>query len=74
MAQDFHDLTGQVIKKVVDLAATLETSLVALLVETQQVERRSEEGWLSGPAVRADNPDVVKDQAQVDSLLESLGF
>jgi chemotaxis protein CheZ len=33
MAQDFHDLTGQVIKKVVDLAGTLEVSLVALLVE-----------------------------------------
>jgi chemotaxis protein CheZ len=74
MAQDFHDLTGQVIKKVVDLAATLETSLVALLVETQQVERKADEGWLNGPAVRADNPEVVKDQAQVDALLESLGF
>jgi chemotaxis protein CheZ len=74
MAQDFHDLTGQVIKKVVELAATLETSLVELLVEAQQGERKPESGWLSGPAVRADSPDVVKDQAQVDSLLESLGF
>jgi chemotaxis protein CheZ len=74
MAQDFHDLTGQVIKKVVDLAATLESSLVALLVETQQAERKPDEGWLSGPAVRTDRPDVVANQAQVDSLLESLGF
>ena len=74
MAQDFHDLTGQVIKKVVELAATLESSLVALLVETQQAERKPDEGWLSGPAVRTDRPDVVTNQAQVDSLLESLGF
>lgn len=34
MAQDFHDLTGQVIKKVVTLASTLEQQLVQLLVET----------------------------------------
>jgi len=74
MAQDFHDLTGQVIKKVVDLAATLESSLVALLVETQQAERKPDEGWLSGPAVHTDRADVVANQAQVDSLLESLGF
>jgi chemotaxis protein CheZ len=74
MAQDFHDLTGQVIKKVVELAATLESSLVALLVETQQAERRPDEGWLNGPAVRTDRPEVVANQAQVDSLLESLGF
>jgi chemotaxis protein CheZ len=74
MAQDFHDLTGQVIKKVVELAATLESSLVALLVETQQAERKPDEGWLSGPSVRTDRPDVVANQAQVDSLLESLGF
>ena len=74
MAQDFHDLTGQVIRKVVDLAATLETSLVALLVETRNEERRPERGWLNGPAVRTDSPDIVKDQREVDALLESLGF
>ena len=34
MAQDFHDLTGQVIAKVVNLAATIEEQLVLLLVQT----------------------------------------
>lgn len=34
MAQDFHDLTGQVIAKVVTLAASIETQLVTLLVQT----------------------------------------
>ena len=34
MAQDFHDLTGQVISKVVALAANIEAQLVELLVMT----------------------------------------
>jgi len=34
MAQDFHDLTGQVIGRVVTLAATIEEQLLQLLVES----------------------------------------
>lgn len=34
MAQDFHDLTGQVIAKVVSLASNLESQLVELLLQT----------------------------------------
>uniref|UniRef100_UPI0025CFABD4 protein phosphatase CheZ n=1 Tax=uncultured Acidovorax sp. TaxID=158751 RepID=UPI0025CFABD4 len=34
MAQDFHDLTGQVIARVVNLAATIEEQLVQLLIQT----------------------------------------
>ncbi|MES2183568.1 MAG: protein phosphatase CheZ [Pseudomonadota bacterium] len=34
MAQDFHDLTGQVIARVVSLAATIEAQLVQLLIQT----------------------------------------
>jgi chemotaxis protein CheZ len=34
MAQDFHDLTGQVIARVVTLAATIEKQLVELLIQT----------------------------------------
>lgn len=33
MAQDFHDLTGQVVRKVLDVANALEDNLVALLVQ-----------------------------------------
>lgn len=33
MAQDFHDLTGQVINRVVTLAATIESQLLQLLVQ-----------------------------------------
>jgi len=40
MAQDFHDLTGQVVAKVVALAADLEDSLVKLLVQAAPRKRR----------------------------------
>ena len=77
LAQDFHDLTGQVIKKVVDVAQNLETQLVKLLIESSPPERRLEVGeeWLNGPVIDATGrSDVVTDQTQVDDLLESLGF
>ena len=77
MAQDFHDLTGQTVRKVVDMASSLEESLVKLLLETTPPEQRTrvETGFLNGPAVDAEKrTDVVSNQAQVDDLLESLGF
>lgn len=77
MAQDFHDLTGQVIGKVVALAVTLEEQLVKLLIETTppELRHRTEAEVLDGPVVNpAGRDDVVTDQAQVDDLLASLGF
>ena len=47
MAQDFHDLTGQVVAKVVALASDLEDSLVKLLVQAAPPE---------GPEGRARRP------------------
>ncbi len=40
MAQDFQDLTGQVIKRVLDAAQRLETQLLALLIETSPEDKR----------------------------------
>jgi chemotaxis protein CheZ len=77
MAQDFHDLTGQVIRKVVALAQSMEEQLVRLLIETTPPEQRKqlESERLNGPVVSAaGRDDVVTDQAQVDDLLASLGF
>lgn len=76
MAQDFQDLTGQVIKKITDLAQHLERQLLMLLVENAPEDRRSAaSGLLNGPVVDGtDRDDVVTGQAQVDELLESLGF
>jgi len=77
MAQDFQDLTGQVIKKITALAQNMEQQLVHLLVDLVPAEMRSEidTGLLNGPVINAaGRSDVVTDQNQVDDLLESLGF
>ena len=83
MAQDFHDLTGQVIKKVVTLAANIEDELLRLLLQTAPPESSVKAAApaaeyvpaLDGPVVDAKNStDVVTDQSQVDDLLASLGF
>lgn len=77
MAQDFQDITGQVIKKVVDLAHTLETELLQILLEVTPADKRVQKpgGLLNGPVVTASGrDDVVTSQEQVDDLLDSLGF
>lgn len=77
MAQDFHDLTGQVINRIATLATGLEEQLVSLLLETTPPDKRgeAESAWLSGPVIdAAGRSDVVTSQGQVDDLLESLGF
>jgi chemotaxis protein CheZ len=88
MAQDFHDLTGQVISKVVALAANIEAQLIELLVLTAPSDSPAKatppvgetvteitEPLLQGPVVNPEgNPDVVQGQSEVDDLLASLGF
>jgi len=77
MAQDFQDLTGQVIKKVVAVAQELESQLMAVLIDTMPGEKRTEsvKNLLNGPVINAEGrTDVVGSQQQVDDLLDSLGF
>ena len=79
MAQDFQDLTGQVIKRVVELAQTLESELIDLLLivapEGRAAARKKDDSLLNGPVIDAANrSDVVSTQEQVDDLLDSLGF
>lgn len=77
MAQDFQDLTGQVIKKIIVMAQDMENQLLGLLVEGTSPEKKAEmdSGLLNGPVIKADGrSDIVTDQGQVDDLLESLGF
>lgn len=77
MAQDFQDLTGQVIKKVVALAQDLETGLMGALLDVLPETKRTEEvaSLMNGPVVNAEGrTDVVVNQEQVDDLLDSLGF
>ena len=77
MAQDFHDLTGQVVAKVVALASELEDSLVKLLVQAAPPEQaqKVEQSFLNGPVVNPEGrTDIVSNQGEVDDLLASLGF
>lgn len=77
MAQDFQDLTGQVIKKIVEMSQELESGLLQVLIEAMPAEKRAAtpEGLLNGPVINSEGrSDVVTSQEQVDDLLESLGF
>lgn len=77
MAQDFQDLTGQVIKKVTELGHSLEAQMVQLLIDYAPNDGRREavSSLLNGPQINPEgNTEVVADQGQVDDLLESLGF
>ncbi|MFY9329913.1 MAG: protein phosphatase CheZ [Georgfuchsia sp.] len=77
MAQDFQDLTGQVIKKTTEIIQTVERQLLQLLLDNMPQEKRTEatNGLMNGPVVSAEGrSDVVTNQNQVDDLLESLGF
>jgi len=84
MAQDFQDLTGQVIKKMMDVIHEIEQQLVQVLIDNapEGIERREaakattvqSNSLLNGPQVDPKAADVVSSQDQVDDLLDSLGF
>ena len=78
MAQDFQDLTGQVIKRMMDVIQEIERQLLMVLLENMpevSAEKRQEgTSLLNGPQIHADAPGVVANQDQVDDLLDSLGF
>ena len=76
MAQDFQDLTGQVIKKVISMAQAMESELLQALIEVAPAElKTANSGLMNGPVINSSGrDDVVTNQEQVDDLLESLGF
>ena len=79
MAQEFQDLTGQVIKKIVDLAQEMEAQLLALLARTAPVQAKpaaAPAGLMNGPVINTQREakQVVSSQEEVDDFLDSLGF
>jgi chemotaxis protein CheZ len=78
MAQDFQDITGQLIKKVVSITKTVEHELAQLLRDNAPPETRAKlaekeaapVSLMSGPSV----PEAALDQDNVDDLLADLGF
>ena len=77
MAQDFQDLTGQVIGRITGIAQNLEQQLVQVLIDfaPSEIKRELDNGLLNGPQIKPEGKsEVVADQGQVDDLLDSLGF
>jgi chemotaxis protein CheZ len=89
LAQDFQDLSGQVIKKVITLVQDVEYRLVDLMRVAGQVEQltgifrsvdvetvnKGADVAAEGPQIKAaQRADVVSGQDDVDDLLSSLGF
>ncbi|MCE0490722.1 protein phosphatase CheZ [Pantoea sp. Mb-10] len=78
MAQDFQDLTGQVIKRMMDVIQEIERQLLMVLLENMPEvnasQRKDAHSLLNGPQIHPDAPGVVSGQDQVDDLLDSLGF
>ena len=81
MAQDFQDLTSQIIKRVIGLVEQVEDKLIGLVSLTGEQyakpkERKEKDGLeAAGPAVPGlDDAAVVSGQDEVDDLLSSLGF
>ena len=81
MAQDFQDITGQIIRRVINLVKDVEDNLVSLVrISGQRMApaEKSTKDDLSrgiGPQVPGlDGADVVQGQDDVDDLLSSLGF
>ncbi len=75
MAQDFQDITGQLIKKVVTITKTVEHELADLLRDNAPPAVREKlhkpaPPIMQGPSV----PTVALDQDNVDDLLADLGF
>jgi chemotaxis protein CheZ len=71
MAQDFQDITGQIIKKVVGITQKLERELAQILIDNApQSNKEKVVDLLAGPAV----PASALAQTDVDELLADLGF
>ena len=82
MAQDFQDLTGQMIRKVIKLVQEVETKLIEMLTVFGEVPTACAPRQLAVSRIEAEGPimnpharvDVVNGQDDVDDLLSSLGF
>ncbi len=77
MAQDFQDLTGQIIRQVITLIHDVEEKLVHLVrISGAKMPVPQDKGAkLEGPVIPGiEQGDVMNDQDDVDDLLSSLGF
>jgi chemotaxis protein CheZ len=73
MAQDFQDLSGQVIRKVIDLVQEVEATLINMIRISGRPKTASTESEEPDEAEDA-NKQRVNGQDEVDDILSSLGF
>ena len=80
MAQDFQDITGQLIKKVVKITQTVESELAQLLRDNAPPDIKEKLAKKEQPAAPAplmqgpSVPEAALNQDSVDDLLADLGF
>lgn len=79
MAQSFQDITGQIIRRVIDLVQEMEVSMVDIIqIASRKNEiRHIQQPELPGPVVPGVDDRqgcVAHSQVDVDDLLSSLGF
>jgi chemotaxis protein CheZ len=78
MAQDFQDLTGQVIQRMMHLIENIENELIQVLIENMSgmtlPTAIEPESLKNGPQIDHSQAGVVATQDQVDDLLADLGF
>lgn len=76
LAQDYQDLTSQVIQKILKLIQTLEEDLISLIrkfgIPTPTIEEKKEEDLLKGPLT--ENHAEKSSQDDVNDLLSQFGF
>jgi len=73
MAQDFQDLTGQMIRRVITLVTEVEDGLVEMLTIFGS-EEDIKKGGLADARIKSEGPILNPGQDDVDDLLSSLGF
>lgn len=78
MAQDFQDLTGQVLQSLMQVIDTVEKELISVLVENMDerapADDQGEVQLKNGPQIDTTAQGIAASQEQVDDLLASLGF
>ncbi len=79
LAQDYQDITGQMIKQVVNMVQEIEEKLVRLVtisgVGTGESRKEQDAEQGQGPQLpSASSSEVAQSQGDVDDLLASLGF
>jgi len=85
VAQSFQDLSGQVLNRVIEMVGGIENYMVQMVKQNVHDGQKTDQGHVArkvedemesyGPRIPGlENPDMLKNQGEVDDLLSSMGF